>query len=297
MHEIKVSSTSWHYNLYRWWASNSPWYRRHGHSYRENLCHYVRVILLWAPLLWFFSKGQVRIWKGDDDYIKPSQLTLILAMLVGEIALIWMVPPVGLAILVVIGVLIAAVLISIAFSYLHDNYKKQVEIVLMVVFFPLWFPLFVVYMTHELWHEKVWYPYVYTPLARRNRHWLARVLNGWSLSLLIAIVLGALLLEWSVQLKILATVAVIALIVVAAFIVIAGVVGCSMGIKWLWKRYVAPHKAATRRVEVDMEEPEERGPGMAKLTWIWVKEAKLGSVLCPLMKLPDPPSTLRWGGF
>lgn len=41
--EIKVSKYSWHSQLYRIWA------KRHRTPARENLCHYMRVVLIWAP--------------------------------------------------------------------------------------------------------------------------------------------------------------------------------------------------------------------------------------------------------
>ena len=49
--EITISADSWHYQIYQWW-------KNHGGSiksnYRENLCHYMRVLMIWVPLFWFF---------------------------------------------------------------------------------------------------------------------------------------------------------------------------------------------------------------------------------------------------
>lgn len=47
--ELNVNENAWHYRFYQWWQSNG------GHNkpaYRENLCHYMRVVLLWVPLFW-----------------------------------------------------------------------------------------------------------------------------------------------------------------------------------------------------------------------------------------------------
>ena len=44
-----MKKETWHYRWYQYWitngAGNSP-------TYRENLCHYVRVIVFWAPMTW-----------------------------------------------------------------------------------------------------------------------------------------------------------------------------------------------------------------------------------------------------
>ncbi len=64
--EIDVNRYAWHYHLYRWWIMHG------GHNrpgYRENLCHYMRVLLFWTPLYWFFKVPL--IWK-----IRPWMLIL-----------------------------------------------------------------------------------------------------------------------------------------------------------------------------------------------------------------------------
>lgn len=47
--ELNVVPSAWHYHLYLWWLSHSKGNRP---GYMENLCHYMRVVLLWVPLLW-----------------------------------------------------------------------------------------------------------------------------------------------------------------------------------------------------------------------------------------------------
>lgn len=46
---LNVSPDSWHYQVYRWWLRTLNKNRPEG---GENLCHYMRVVLLYSPLLW-----------------------------------------------------------------------------------------------------------------------------------------------------------------------------------------------------------------------------------------------------
>lgn len=44
-----IDTNAWHYRLYAWWEAhigNTP-------GYKENLCHYMRVVLFWAWATWF----------------------------------------------------------------------------------------------------------------------------------------------------------------------------------------------------------------------------------------------------
>lgn len=44
-----VKKKTWHYKWYQYWLNNG---RGIPEKYRENLCHYVRVLLFWAPVTW-----------------------------------------------------------------------------------------------------------------------------------------------------------------------------------------------------------------------------------------------------
>jgi hypothetical protein len=75
---IKISSRSWHYRVYRWWCNEygygytPPGLRRDGS--REDICHYRKVVVFWAPLTWFFSVPLYR-------WVRPWMVVLILAIL------------------------------------------------------------------------------------------------------------------------------------------------------------------------------------------------------------------------
>ena len=47
-----VDAESWHAKLYAYWYAHGT-IKKVG--YRENLCHYCRVVAIWAPLVWFFD--------------------------------------------------------------------------------------------------------------------------------------------------------------------------------------------------------------------------------------------------
>ncbi len=60
-HSLNMRGNAWHARWYRHWLSlggEEP-------EYKENLCHYVRVLLIWAPQRWFWHgkiKGVVTPW-------------------------------------------------------------------------------------------------------------------------------------------------------------------------------------------------------------------------------------------
>ena len=45
---LNPSPDSFHMRIYKWWLSTDPSIT----PSKENLCHYMRVVLIWAPLLW-----------------------------------------------------------------------------------------------------------------------------------------------------------------------------------------------------------------------------------------------------
>lgn len=44
-----INKEAWHYRWYSYWLTHG---RGNRSRYRENLCHYVRVLLFWAPATW-----------------------------------------------------------------------------------------------------------------------------------------------------------------------------------------------------------------------------------------------------
>lgn len=46
---MTMKKKTWHYRWYQYWLTNG---QGNSPTYREDLCHYIRVILWWAPITW-----------------------------------------------------------------------------------------------------------------------------------------------------------------------------------------------------------------------------------------------------
>lgn len=60
---INIPENSWHFWLYAWWREYSEYTK--PQEFRENACHYIRVVFFWAPLGFFLHKpviGKFRPW-------------------------------------------------------------------------------------------------------------------------------------------------------------------------------------------------------------------------------------------
>lgn len=71
---LRVSSRTWHGRAYNFWRSHASF--KTG-NYRENLCHYVRVILFWAPISWFANGRISKRW----TWLRPIHVVVSLALL------------------------------------------------------------------------------------------------------------------------------------------------------------------------------------------------------------------------
>lgn len=89
---LKVRKSSWHYRLYRYWQEKGG---ENSWGYRENLCHYCRVVAFWAPKRWFLYAqlwGVLRPWMimaaavliaaiVTSAYLWPIRLVTVLAII------------------------------------------------------------------------------------------------------------------------------------------------------------------------------------------------------------------------
>lgn len=101
---LVVKQDSWHGKMYMFW-------RRHGYfkkySYKENLCHYCRVVLFWGPWQWL-KNG-----KNENSTVKPWMIVLAPLALFGlyyglkyETRLTWILLGSALVLGVAVGALI-----------------------------------------------------------------------------------------------------------------------------------------------------------------------------------------------
>lgn len=126
--QIRVVDTSWHFQLYNWYIKSHPLRA----EYQENLCHYMRVILIWTPLHWFM--------RGNLIYGIPPVWLALLTGIVGLIilglnyfpALVFATFGIGLGVIIV--VLLAMVIES-----------TPIGRPILIVTSPIWGPFFAVY--------------------------------------------------------------------------------------------------------------------------------------------------------
>lgn len=130
--EVSVGEESWHYKLYQWWKQQTG-----GNSwgYQENLCHYIRVIVLWVPLIWFF---QVPLFK----WVRPWMIVATALTLLAIFTAYQLWPEVTLAVLLSIGIfvggLIVLVMLVFGFWYFFEELSEDKRGIILRITFPLW---------------------------------------------------------------------------------------------------------------------------------------------------------------
>lgn len=115
---VTVSRKSWHGRLYQYWRDHAK-YKTYG--YRENLCHYVRVVVFWAPITAFLHAHP----KGKS-WLRPCTVLIALAALVGLVTSLILAPgKVGIAVLIAAAF---AVVIAgfVSLVYVLDEYGKDI---------------------------------------------------------------------------------------------------------------------------------------------------------------------------
>src|SRR5579863_5972824 len=93
---LTVSTSSWHGRAYAYWRQHA---KHKTVGYRENLCHYCRVVLFWAPFAWFMHAG--------GEFIRPVTVFLAAVLVAGVTAAFLLAPGGTLATLGVLAVAVA----------------------------------------------------------------------------------------------------------------------------------------------------------------------------------------------
>lgn len=117
--EKPISGTSWHFKIYQWWKNESHFETKKPLGFRENLCHYMRVVLIWGPIGWFF---RYPLW----GKIPPAIYVIGAASLV-MVGVIASVNP--LALVVGIGMVVAIIaffVVAIYIAELSDRHPNTV---------------------------------------------------------------------------------------------------------------------------------------------------------------------------
>lgn len=74
-----INTNSWHFRWYAYWLGTG---RGVQPGYRENLCHYVRVLLFWAPMTWLDQHTSWN-WGKLAERITLGGLVLTILALIG----------------------------------------------------------------------------------------------------------------------------------------------------------------------------------------------------------------------
>ncbi|MBP7119415.1 hypothetical protein KBA63_05020 [Candidatus Woesebacteria bacterium] len=113
--EKPISGTSWHFKIYQWWKNESHFDKDKPLGFRENLCHYMRVVLIWGPIGWFF---RYPLWGKI-----PPALYVIGAVVLVMVGVIATVNP--LALVVGIGMVVAIIAFFMVAIYLAELSERH----------------------------------------------------------------------------------------------------------------------------------------------------------------------------
>lgn len=127
---LEVDPHSWHAKWYNFWRDHAK-YKATG--YKENLCHYVRVLLIWAPIMWirYGRIGKVPSWM-------PAALVIIAGVLWAGFTLI---PTITQLVLIGVGVIAAAVGLFATGVLIHDKNPERAQRIVSAIFKPVTLPL------------------------------------------------------------------------------------------------------------------------------------------------------------
>lgn len=124
-----VSTQSRHFRLYQMWRDFGG---ANPKGYRENFCHYWRVVVLWAPLRWFLYKTFF-----DMEVVRPASITgaALVALAATVMAIIW---PMGFLTLIFYTFLLSLGMATLfGLLYLGETYSDEIGDFLAKIFRPI----------------------------------------------------------------------------------------------------------------------------------------------------------------
>lgn len=268
--QVRVTYDRWHYRMYQWWRSHGG---ELSYGYRENLCHYMRVVLIYVPLFWFFLEPVYK-------WVRPWMITLAAICFLSVAAVFYMFPYQSTIVIVLIGLitLAFAILVGIILGAIA-LYKKNEDLFNKLLKWgtcPIWIPIlllfFGVFWTFDnalipLWNN------VIAPNDEKFLNWLifksyGRFFYPWMLVLLAAWIWES----WYFGLNIsLLTIAVIIATVLFVFLV-------DRVLNWL--RFLGKE----REQQKEVESPKPQGTGFWTIVWRFLKANK--AKICPYIILP-----------
>lgn len=122
---MTIKTDSWHYRWYLYWLDHG---RGNKPGYKENLCHYMRVLVFWAPLTWLFGNAGLRTigkWLLNIYlvvWLAGMAAGLVYLAIYAPMTLFWVGVGMG-------SVVLAAILIGAVWVFLEDRFAgKRIEV-------------------------------------------------------------------------------------------------------------------------------------------------------------------------
>lgn len=117
---LRVTPHSWHGKLYLMWKRLGGDGKKYG--YRENLCHYVRVVLFWAPLSWYLRAHPKR-----TPWLRPCVVGAVLVTVATLTAatLIW--TATAIVAWMVAGAMLVVFVLLLLLGCWCDRHSKMLE--------------------------------------------------------------------------------------------------------------------------------------------------------------------------
>ena len=161
-HNLNIGATTWHSKWYHHWLTLTG-----RESSSETLCHYVRVLLFWAPLAWFF-RG--RVFKIVPPWTIVS--TLLVGGTVITLCVLW--PEDAVRVLLILAGFIALVALASGMLFVLDEGPHWARVTIACITFPLWIiPMLIVVpivFVVERYEKAI---AAFKDWWTRPRHWLA----------------------------------------------------------------------------------------------------------------------------
>lgn len=288
--QVHVGVKSLHYRIYLYTQRHS---QPKPYGYRENLCHYMRCIIIWAPLLWFFSVP-IRPWSRNFGWVRPWMLAFLAVLMAGTAYSFYRWPKVSheAAIVVgaVIGIIIAFIAVISGGAYLWDLDPKKCEIVAKIVTAPIWAPILGV-----TWLLVVLIENILEPYGGQAARWFftksyLRYIYPWMIFWVA--IYPALYLIWGTR------VTEIALITTGIILgIVGGILGLTLGVYYIFSedefnisgRIMSFGETRSRKAMESNAVIPEKGTSIFRIIghWIIAKKWKI----CPFIILPDEYSS------
>lgn len=128
---MRISTRSWHGRVYRWWCNSKHtayrWRFDAPGRRRDNLCHYVRVVILYAPMLWVGTK---RVSRGPA-WLRVGHLVGLAVALLAVVVGLVLAPTETLDLLVTFGVAVGSIVLFLTIMYwlfvIHEWFEDRAK--------------------------------------------------------------------------------------------------------------------------------------------------------------------------